>query len=77
MRLSERVANDAHTGRFVVGEVQLVQGRLGTDQRDATAGDDALFDGRPGRRYGVLDAVLLLLELDLGGRTHLDDRHAP
>src|SRR5690606_17196074 len=42
----------------------------------AAAGDHTLLDGRTGRREGVLDAVLLLLELDLGGRADLDDRHA-
>ena len=46
------------------------------EQGDAAAGDDALLDGRPGRRQGVLDAVLLLLELDLGGRADLDDGDA-
>src|SRR5690606_12791409 len=38
--------------------------------------DDALLDGRAGRRDGVLDAVLLLLELDLGVRADLDDADA-
>src|SRR6266511_3683119 len=32
--------------------------------------------GGPGGRQGVLDAVLLLLELDLGGRADADDRDA-
>ncbi len=49
---------------------------LGPQQGHAAAGHDALFDGRLGRGDGVLDAVLLLLELDLGGRADLDDRHA-
>src|SRR5207237_10651189 len=35
----------------------------------------AFLDGRPRRGYGVLDAVLLLLELDLGSRADLDQRH--
>ena len=42
----------------------------------ATAGDDAFLDGRTGGRDGVLDAVLALLELDLGGRAHPDDTDA-
>ena len=46
------------------------------DQRDAAAGDDALFDRRAGRAQRVLDAVLLLLQLGLGGRADLDHRHA-
>ena len=46
------------------------------EQGGAAAGDDALLDGRTGGRQGVLDAVLLLLELDLGGRADLDDGDA-
>jgi hypothetical protein len=42
----------------------------------ATTGDDALLDGGLGVAHGVLDAVLALLELDLGGRADLDDGHA-
>src|SRR4030095_5493613 len=38
-------------------------------------GHDALLDGRLRVANGVLDAVLALLELDLGGRTDLDDRN--
>src|SRR5690606_30929739 len=45
-------------------------------ERDATTGDDALLDGRLRVADGVLDAVLALLELDLGGRTRLDDGDA-
>ena len=48
----------------------------GTDQRDAAAGHDAFFDRRAGRVQGVLDARLLLLHLDLGRGTDLDDGHA-
>ncbi len=39
-------------------------------------GDDPLFDRRAGGRDGVLEPVLALLELNLGGGTHLDDTHA-
>ena len=46
------------------------------DERDAAAGDDALFDGRAGRVQRVLDARLLLLHLDLGRRADADDRDA-
>ena len=45
---------------------------LGAQQRHATAGHDTLFDGGLRRGHGVLDAVLLLLELDLGGGADLD-----
>src|SRR5665647_2150893 len=42
------------------------------DESGAATGDDALFDGRASRRDGVLDTVLLLLELNLGVRADLD-----
>ncbi len=42
-------------------------------QGRAAAGNDALLDRRARRRDGVLDAVLLLLELDLGVTADLDD----
>src|SRR6266545_742716 len=48
-------------------------GRLRTR---ATTRDDALLDGRLRVAHGVLDAVLALLQLDLGGRADLDDRDA-
>src|SRR5690606_15223403 len=50
-----------------------VDGGLRTKQGHATAGDDALFDGGPGGGDGILDAVLLLLQLHLGGGADLDD----
>ena len=49
---------------------------LRVQQGHAAAGDDALLDGRLRGLHGVLDAVLLLLELDLGGRADLDHRDA-
>src|SRR5450830_1718399 len=48
----------------------------GLDERDATTGDDALLHGCLGVAHRVLDAVLALLELDLGRRAGLDDRDA-
>ena len=45
-------------------------------QSHAAAGDDALFDGRAGGVQGVLDAGLLFLHLDLGGRADVDLGHA-
>src|SRR6266540_2971616 len=66
----------AGAGRLVAAEVELADGLLRAQQRDPAAGDDALLDGGPGGRQGVLDAVLLLLELDLGGRADADDRDA-
>ena len=45
-------------------------------QSHAAAGDDALFESRAGGAQSVLDAVLLLFDLGLGGCADLDDRHA-
>ena len=53
----------------------LIQ-RLGClHQSDAAARHDAFFNGRAGGRQGVFHAVLLFLELDLGGRAHVDHRN--
>src|SRR5690606_24167620 len=72
----QRLADDGGTGGLVAGQLQLVEGLgAGLQQGHATAGDDALLDGRLGVADGVLDAVLALLQLDLGGGAGLDDGH--
>src|SRR4051812_34069935 len=73
-RLLERAQDDAHAGLLVVdaGGVE-VDGLGGLQQGDAAAGHDALLERRAGRLQGVLDAVLLLLHLRLGGRADLHD----
>jgi hypothetical protein len=76
-RRGERLPHGAGAGGLVALELQLVDRSAGPEQRGAATGDDALLDGRPGRREGVLDAVLLLLELHLGGGADLDHGHAP
>src|ERR687898_2402075 len=76
-RLLERPADDDRPGRLVAGQVVLGQGLLDPQQGHAAAGDDALLHRRAGVGDGVLDAVLLLLELDLGGRADLDHADAP
>ena len=69
--------DDVRAGRLVAGQVELVErGLCGVGQRHAAAGQQALLDGRLRVAHGVLDAVLALLELDLGGRADLDDRNA-
>src|SRR5690606_25797073 len=56
-------------------QLELVERlRAGLDEGDATTGDDTLLDRGLRRADGVLDAVLALLQLDLGGRADLDDR---
>ena len=72
----ERLAHDVDADLGVALELDLVERRDGLQEGGATAGDEALLDGRAGRRERILDAVLLLLELDLGGRADLDDGDA-
>src|SRR5690606_27685091 len=76
-RLLERAHQDVGAGALVTFEAvsDLLDGVDGVDQRHAATGDDALFDGRAGGRERVFEAVLLLLELGLGGRADADDRH--
>src|SRR5207248_2789453 len=74
-RLLERAANDAGAGPLVGLAQRVCLDRiLRGQQRDAAPRDDALLEGRPSGLQRVLDAVLLLLHLGLGGRTDLDDR---
>ena len=54
----------------------VVDRLAGPEQGGAAAGHDALLDGGPGGGERVLDAVLLLLELHLGGGADLDHGHA-
>src|SRR5450631_3686807 len=76
-RRLERDLDDASTRGLVTFEVELLEcGAAGLQERHATTGDDALFDGGLRVANGVLDAVLALLELDLGGGARLDDRNA-
>src|SRR6185437_13672901 len=76
-RLLDSTAHDQRTGRLVARQVQLVEGGAGgLQQRDAAAGHDTLLDRGPRVAHRVLDAVLALLELDLGRRAGLDDGHA-
>src|SRR5919202_4191227 len=71
----QRHLDDVRAGRLVALDLELLEGGLGRlEQGDATTGDDALLDGGLGVADRVLDAVLALLELDLGGRADLDDR---
>src|SRR5580692_11048156 len=76
-RLLQGAAHDRRTGRLVGNQLELVEGGAGRlQQRDAAAGHDTLLDRGLGVAHRVLDAVLALLELDLGRRAGLDDGHA-
>jgi hypothetical protein len=72
----QSAANDVDADHLVAFELQLVERGDGLQESGAAAGDDALLDRRAGGRQSVFDAVLLLLELDLGGRADLDDGNA-
>ena len=75
-RLFQRAAQDVDADRLVTEHLDLVERRDGVDEDRAATGDHALLDARAGRRQRVLDAVLLLLQLDLGGRADLEHRDA-
>src|SRR5690606_19574539 len=73
-RLDQGAAHDADAGRLVAVEAEVVEVLRDVDQRGTAAGDNALLDGGAGRGDRVLQAVLLLLELHLGGGA--DAQHA-
>src|SRR6185503_4193579 len=75
-RLLESTTEDVHAGLLVAGGLDRVERLDRVEKRDLTAGDHALLDAGAGGRERVLDAVLLLLELHLGGRADLDDGDA-
>src|SRR3954471_12698020 len=75
-RLFDRALDDVDADLLIAFELQAVEHLRRTNQRDAAAGDDPLFDRRLGRVHRVLDARLLLLHLGLGRRTDLDHRDA-
>src|SRR5215213_230459 len=74
--LFQGAAEDVDAGLDITLGLDRVQRREGIDQSDAATGDDAFLNSGASRAQGVLDAVLLLLELSLGGRTDLDHCHA-
>src|SRR4249919_3715545 len=72
-RRLKRLADDVDAaGLIVVLALQAVERPGRVQQRSATARDDALFDRSAGRMKRVVDAVLALLDLDLGRTADLD-----
>src|SRR6476469_1720875 len=68
---------DLRAGGLVARQVELLEGAAARlEQRDAAAGHDTFLDRGLGVAHRVLDAVLALLQLDLGGRPRLDDGDA-
>ena len=63
----KRLADDVDAaGLVVVGALQALERLGGIEQSRAAAGDDAFLDRGAGRVERVVDAVLALLDLDLG-----------
>ena len=79
-RSADSGAHNIGADSLLIGEAHGVDlgasGHHRLDQGHATAGHDALLDGRLCIAHGVLDAVFALLELDLCCRTDLDDGDA-
>ncbi len=73
----KRPEHDVDAGLDVgIVAAELSDRRLGAQQCDAASGHNAFLDGRLGCVHRVVDAVLLLLDLDLGRTADADDRHA-
>ena len=76
-RRLERPEHDVDAGLNVgVLALELADGGLGAQQRDAAAGNDAFLDRGLGGVHGVVDPVLLLLHLDFGRAADADHRDA-
>src|SRR6202165_538401 len=75
-RLLERAADQRNAGCLVARKLEAVERALRVHQHGAATGHDALLDGGPGGRHGVLHPVLLLLELGFGWGANLDDGDA-
>src|SRR5665811_1756195 len=72
-----RDANDVRTRGLVTLEIELQERSVGRlKQGHAATGDDSFFNSSLGIADSVLDAVLALLELNLGSRARLDDSNA-
>ena len=72
-RRLQRAADDVDAaGLVVIAAGQAVERPGGVEQSDAAARDDAFLDRGAGRVERVVDAVLALLDLDLGRAADLD-----
>ena len=75
-RRLDRTGDDVRADLLVPFELEGLDGLLRTEVGDATAGDDALFNGRTGGVQGVVDTVLLLLHRSFRRRANLDEGNA-
>src|ERR1039458_7446108 len=64
-----RAPEEVDPGQLIALGLHLVESGDRIEEDDAPPGDDPLLHRSAGRRDGVLHAVLLLLELGLGGRS--------
>ena len=73
----DRLAHNIDAGLLVgIGDLHAVERLYGAQQGDASARRNALFHGRTGRVEGVVDAILLLLNLDFRRAPDADHRDA-
>src|SRR5712671_1058618 len=76
-RPGQRLAHDLDAGLLVVVlGAQALELLGGTEQGDAATRHDAFFHGRTGRMHRVINAVLALLDFDLGRAADADHRDA-
>src|SRR4029079_14377048 len=75
-RLLERAQDNPRARRLVDFETLDADSVDSPQQRDTAARHDALLEGCTGGLQRVLDAMLLLLHLGLGGSADLDHRDA-
>src|SRR5450631_4852645 len=72
----DRLADDLDAVLLVfVGGLHPLEGFGGAQQRDAAARQDAFLDRGAGGMHRVVDAILALLYLDLGGAADADHRN--
>jgi hypothetical protein len=71
----DRALYYVHPDHFIVVELQLFQSWQAAQKSTTAAGNDAFLYGCAGGVHGVLDASLLLLQLCLRCRAHLDYRN--
>src|SRR5204862_7171481 len=73
----QRLQHDVDTGKHVgIVVVDAADSLLGPQQCYPAAWHDAFLHGGTGRVEGVLDPILLLLDLDLGRAADANDRDA-
>src|SRR5690606_36799692 len=76
-RRLEGTADDADAGVLVgIGALQAIEGCAGTQQGHAPARNNAFLDRRTRGVQRIIDAILILLHLDLGCSADLDQRYA-